>query len=96
MAKVNKAFSIDPQTFIMLDRYCAASETWDKRRSRSAVVNEAIKWYLSGDNADLITDSHRDLIEKYREVCIKLAEYKKISGPGTGSRSWWRRLLGLN
>ena len=95
MVKVNKAFSIDPQTFIMLDRYCAASETWDKRRSRSAVVNEAIKWYLSGDNADLITDSHRDLIEKYREKCIELAEYKERSPREIDNRPWWKALLGL-
>tara|TARA_Y100000004_G_C8631065_1_gene292964 strand:- start:39 stop:380 length:342 start_codon:yes stop_codon:yes gene_type:complete len=74
MAKVNKAFSIDPETFLMLDRYCAASETWDKRRSRSAVVNEAIRWYLQGDNADMITESHRDLMARYRDKCIEVEE----------------------
>lgn len=98
MAKVNKAFSIDPQTFIMLDRYCAASETWDKRRSRSAVVNEAIKWYLSGDNADLITDSHRELMRRFREKCIELEQYKKRSPRALGeidNRPWWKTLLGL-
>ena len=98
MAKVNKAFSIDPQTFIMLDRYCAASETWDKRRSRSAVVNEAIKWYLSGDNADLITDSHRDLMARYRDKCIELDELRsqaKIPVAKRGRGVWWRTLLGL-
>ena len=113
MAKVNKAFSIDPETFLMLDRYCAASETWDKRRSRSAVVNEAIRWYLQGDNADMITDSHRDLMERFRLKCIevddlvttlekrdekilhmagRLGEYSR----DLSTRSWWRRLLGLN
>lgn len=97
MAKVNKAFSIDPQTFIMLDRYCAASETWDKRRSRSAVVNEAIKWYLSGDNADLITDSHRDLMAKYRDKCIEVEELRSQVVPVAkrGGGVWWRTLLGL-
>ena len=101
MAKVNKAFSIDPETFIMLDRYCAASETWDKRRSRSAVVNEAIRWYLSGDNADLITDSHRDLMERYRLKCIEVddlvAANEKLHVPVAerGGGVWWRTLLGL-
>ncbi len=95
MAKVNKAFSIDPETFLMLDRYCAASETWDKRRSRSAIVNEAIRWYLQGDNADMITESHRDLLEKYREVCIDRDRMRAQMGLDSSPRSWWRRLLGL-
>ena len=95
MAKVNKAFSIDPETFLMLDRYCQASETWDKRRSRSAIVNEAIRWYLQGDNADMITESHRDLLEKYREVCIDRDKLRTQLGVVRSPRSWWRRLLGL-
>lgn len=94
MAKVNKAFSIDPETFLMLDRYCAASETWDKRRSRSSVVNEAIRWYLQGDNADLITESHKQLLEKYREKCIEVDKLQSIRIMDKPV-SWWRRLLGL-
>ena len=96
MAKVNKAFSIDPETFLMLDRYCAASETWDKRKSRSAVVNEAIRWYLQGDNSEMITESHRDLLERYRQKCIDYDEITLklavVSGPYS---SWWRKLLGI-
>ena len=101
MAKVNKAFSIDPETFLMLDRYCAASETWDKRRSRSAVVNEAIRWYLQGDNADMITESHRDLLERYKLKCIEVEdlvfENAKLHEQPISftSKSWWRRLLGF-
>ena len=98
MAKVNKAFSIDPETFLMLDRYCAASETWDKRRSRSAIVNEAIRWYLQGDNADMITDSHRDLMARFRDKCIEVDELEKKLGRAEisfTSKSWWRRLLGI-
>ena len=99
MAKVNKAFSIDPETFLMLDRYCAVSETWDKRKSRSAVVNEAIRWYLQGDNADMITESHRNLLDRYTQVCKELDDYRKRdTAPLTKTSSvvWWRRLLGLN
>ena len=52
MAKVNKAFSLDPEVFVLLDRYCAShEEIGSKRKSRSAVVNNAIRWYL-GDTAD--------------------------------------------
>jgi hypothetical protein len=95
MAKVNKAFSIDPETFLMLDRYCAASETWDKRRSRSAIVNEAIRWYLQGDNADMITQSHKDLLEKYTKVCNDREMLRTQLGVDRNPQSWWRRLLGL-
>ena len=98
MAKVNKAYSIDPETFMMLERYCAASETWDKKKSRSKVVNDAIKWFLSGDVANQI-HSHEALLERYREVCIELAQYKESSERSSqriSNRTWWRRLLGLN
>ena len=98
MAKVNKAFSIDPETFLMLDRYCAASETWDKRRSRSAIVNEAIRWYLQGDNADMITESHQQLLDNYQRVCqenTQLREQMTVTPPIASTKSWWRNLLGL-
>ena len=54
MAKVNKAFSFDPEVFILLDKYCRSHEEMGgKRKSRSAMVNEAIRWYL-GDTANLV------------------------------------------
>ncbi len=86
---MNKAFSIDPETFLILDRYCAASETWDKRRSRSAVVNNAIKWYITG-NVDELIEDHKKLKEQYDRVC------NELYGNKPSQKSWWRRLLGLN
>ena len=62
MAKVNKAFSLDPEVFILLDKYCRShEEIGGKRKSRSAMVNEAIRWYL-GDTANLI--NQRDTLQK--------------------------------
>jgi len=95
MPKVNKAFSIDPETFMMLDRYCAASETWDKRKSRSKVVNEAIRWYLQGDVAEL-QSYHEKLKENFRQVCIErdqLMSQITVSPLVRGNKSWWRTLL---
>ena len=47
MSKVNKAFSLDPEVFVILDKYCMKhEEIGSKRKSRSAVVNNAIRWYL--------------------------------------------------
>jgi hypothetical protein len=86
--KVNKTYTIEMETAQILERYCAASDTWDKKISRSSVVNSAIKWYLQGDTAELV-DSQEKLIAKVRELA--LAKDDLLRG-----RSWWRRLLGLN
>ena len=94
--KAGRSYTLDLEVIMMLEKYCAASETWDKRKSRSKVVNDAIRWFLSGDVADQI-HSHETLLERYREVCIELAQYKEEEEAVTRTyRSWWRRLLGLN
>ena len=100
MAKVNKAFSIDPEVLVLLDRYCAShEEIGSKRKSRSAVVNNAIRWYL-GDTADLV--KQRDALQKaLRERNKQLDDVQKSltereQGYISNSKSWWRRLLGLN
>jgi hypothetical protein len=100
MSKVNKAFSLDPEVFILLDRYCRShEEIGGKRRSRSAVVNNAIRWYL-GDTADLV--NQRDALQKaLRERNKQLDQLKNslVNDQDNSlviTRSWWRRLLGLN
>lgn len=100
MAKVNKAFSLDPEVFVLLDRYCAShEEIGSKRKSRSAVVNNAIRWYL-GDTADLV--NQRDALQKaLRERNKELDQLKNSlvidqNDSLVITRSWWRRLLGLN
>lgn len=86
--KVNKTYTIEMETARILEKYCAASDTWDKKVSRSSVVNNAIKWYLQGDTAELVA-SQEKLIAKVRELAM--AKDDLLRG-----RSWWRRLLGLN
>ena len=102
MSKVNKAFSLDPEVFVLLDRYCAShEEIGSKRKSRSAVVNNAIRWYL-GDTADLV--NQRDALQKalrernkqlddvqrsFKRMLVD-EEIKESRSPGL---SWWRRLL---
>jgi hypothetical protein len=86
--KVNKTYTIEMETAQILEKYCAASDTWDKKISRSSVVNSAIKWYLQGDTAELVA-SQEKLIAKVRELAM--AKDDLLRG-----RSWWRRLLGLN
>lgn len=86
--KVNKTYTIEMETAQILEKYCAASDTWDKKISRSSVVNSAIRWYLQGDTAELVA-SQEKLIAKVRELAM--AKDDLLRG-----RSWWRRLLGLN
>ena len=102
MSKVNKAFSLDPEVFILLDKYCSShEEIGSKRKSRSAVVNNAIRWYL-GDTADLV--NQRDALQQaLRERNKQLDEVQisyrrmllehEIKEPGNPNLSWWRRLL---
>ena len=86
--KVNKTYTLELDTVKMLEKYCAASDTWDKKISRSKIVNEAIRWFLQGDTAELVANQEA-LIAKVKEMAMA-----RDAPPH--SRSWWRRLLGLN
>ena len=84
MAKVNKAYSLDIETIKLIEVYTHGGEN-----SRSALVNNAIKWYIRGDMAQLVED-HKSLLENYNRVCTELYGDKSPDTP------WWKRLLGLN
>ena len=84
MAKVNKAYSLDMDTIQMIEHYTHGGEN-----SRSALVNNAIKWYIRGDIHEL-QQQHEQLKENYNRVCNELYGDKPVQV------SWWRRLLGLN
>ncbi len=61
MAKVVKAFSIDPEVARMIDSY--------KDGSRSKRVNMALKWYFFSDIADVI--EMKDVtIEYWKGKCV--------------------------
>ena len=82
--KVNKAYSLDIETIKMIEDYTHGGVT-----SRSALVNDAIKWYIRGDFVELMED-HKKLKEQYNRVCNELYGDKPSLTP------WWKRLLGLN
>lgn len=86
MSKVIKSFSLDVETVQILERYCSASDNWDKTISRSKVVNDAIKWFLQGDTAELVA-SQDALMKKVRELAMLRESPEPTSPP------WWRRLL---
>lgn len=98
MAKVNKAYSLDIRTIEILERYCQAHDNWDRSWSRSKVVNDAICWYLEGDNADMVTRSHKELLQNFKRVCLEntqLKEQMTVHPPIRDNRRWWMRILGL-
>ena len=84
MAKVNKAYSLDIDTIQMIEHY-----TYGGENSRSALVNNAIKWYIRGDIHEL-QQQHEQLKQNYNRVC------KELYGDKPVQKSWWRRFLGLN
>ena len=82
MAKVNKAYSLDIETIQLIEEYTNGGQN-----SRSRLVNNAIRWYLSGDGqtiADL-----QDEIVLLKKI---ISDRKPTESDGT-SPSWWRRLL---
>jgi len=89
MAKVNKTDSLDPETFMILENYCASSDNWEKKMSRTKVGNDAIRWFLSEDVAEQI-HNHQELLERYTKL---LRERDKLRETKPRNRPWWRRLL---
>ena len=87
MSKVTKAYSLDYSTYELLEDYCRETDNWDKKMSRSKVVNDAIVWFLSGDVAELVHNNEQ-LVKKFGEEMRK----KDSLQP---TKSWWRVLLGL-
>ena len=86
MAKVNKTYSLDYETIELIE-----SHTYNGELSRSGLVNSAIKWYLTGDIAEL--KAERDDL---RIQFAKLVNEKHFPVAKKSKVTWWKRLLGLN
>ena len=85
MAKVNKAYSLDIETIQLIEEYTNGGQN-----SSSRLVNNAIRWYLSGDGQTIA-----ELQEEILFLKKIVADRKFTEGERT-NLSWWRRLLGLN
>ena len=82
MAKVNKAYSLDLETIQLIEEYTNGGQN-----SRSRLVNNAIRWYLSGDGK-----KEADLQEEILFLQKIIADRKSTESESP-SLSWWRRLL---
>lgn len=89
MSKVIKAYSLDLETVNILENYCSASDNWDRRISRSKVVNDSIRWFITGDVAELVHGNEM-LQKKFSEAMIE--KHDSMDSKPT-NRPWWRRLL---
>ena len=82
MAKVNKAYSLDMDTIQMIEHYTHGGEN-----SRSALVNNAIKWYIRGDIHEL-QQQHEQLKANYNRVCNELYGDETSSGILVETIAW--------
>ena len=82
MAKVNKAYSLDIETIQLIEEYTNGGQN-----SRSRLVNNAIRWYLSGDGQTIAELQEEILFLK------KIIAARKPMESESPSPSWWRRLL---
>ena len=82
MAKVNKAYSLDIETIQLIEEY-----TNNGQNSRSRLVNNAIRWYLSGDGQTIL--ELQDEIVILKQI---IADRRPTESENPGP-NWWRRLL---
>ena len=82
MSKVNKAFSLDLETIQLIEEY-----TNQGQNSRSRLVNNAIRWYLSGDG-QTIADLQDEIV-----LLKQIIADRRPTESESPSLSWWRRLL---
>ena len=81
--KVIKSYSLDLQTVQMIE-----NNTNGGVNSRSKLVDDAIKWYISGNVKELV-DNNEALME-----AVKRAN-QAIDAPKQNSKPWWKLILGL-
>ena len=69
MAKVVRAFSIDPEVASMIDRIAEKDSTWEKKANKSRVVNQALRWYYLTEIAEIISDKDEQIVY-WRNKCL--------------------------
>ena len=82
MAKVNKAYSLDIETIQLIEEYTNGGQN-----SRSRLVNNAIRWYLSGDG-QTIAELQDEIVILKQIISDRRPTESEQTNP-----SWWRRLL---
>jgi hypothetical protein len=108
MVKVNKTFSLSPKTVQLIEKHVHDPHL-GQVYSRSAVVENAILWYLDKRFKPFDSDKPEQEWENYERNMAELIEsqdalMKKVKELAMArdfpsnlpSKVWWKRLLGLN
>ena len=74
--KVIRAYSIDLEVITMLENFAAAHDTWGKKKSRSKIVSDAIRYHITGGYAEKL-DSLETLQANFTRVCQEKAELEE-------------------
>ena len=74
--KAIRAFSLDIDVISMLEKFAAAHDTWGKKKSRSKIVNDAIRYHITGGYADKL-DSLETLQANFTRICQEKAELQE-------------------
>ena len=85
--KVVKAYSLDIETVALLESH--HKDAYGEIGSRSATVDSAIRWYLTGNVAELV-ENNKNLVKAVQRA--NKSRLKDQQG-GPPRISWWRRLL---
>ena len=74
--KAIRAFSLDIDVITMLEKFAAAHDTWGKKKSRSKIVNDAIRYHIQGGYGEKL-ENHESLLENFTRVCQEKAELEE-------------------
>jgi len=66
MAKVVRAFSLDPEVARMIDRIAEKDSSWSHKPNKSKTVNQALRWYYLTEIAEVISDLE-EMVEFHRK-----------------------------
>ena len=69
MAKVVRAFSLDPEVAASIDRIAQQYSTWEKKPNKSKLVNQACRWYFMTDLAEEI-EMKDSQAQYWRDRCL--------------------------
>ena len=74
--KANRSYSLDLEVITMLEKFASAHDTWGKKKSRSKIVNDAIRYHITGGYAEKL-DSLKTLQANFTRVCQEKAELEE-------------------
>jgi len=106
MVKVNKTFSLSPKTVQLIEKHVHDPHL-GKVTSRSAVVENALLWYLDkrfkpfnpkepNKDWEYYDCTIAELEDSQQKLIAKVRELAMRNLPEEDNKSWWRKLLGLN